>query len=103
MTQEMSAVALVTNESRRNQRRRVIKGGVVLRGITESEIRVTVVNLAENGARLRVEPETMLPEEFLLYIRQDNVCYRAELRWRKDSLAGVEFTGHAEKPHWHLA
>lgn len=90
------------DERREHQRRRVIKGGVILRGISESEIQVTIVNITEKGARLRVEPETPIPEEFLLFIRSNNYCFRAQLRWRKDDLAGVEFIERTEKPKWHL-
>lgn len=98
----MEETDLSQEERREQQRRRVIKGGVILRGISESEIQVTIVNLTDKGARIRIEPETAIPEEFLLYIRQNNSCYRCELRWRKEDLAGLEFIERTEKPKWHL-
>ncbi|MBU0582077.1 MAG: PilZ domain-containing protein [Alphaproteobacteria bacterium] len=87
--------------SDRRHRNRVIKGGAILSGITNSAISCTIRNMHSEGAELRVDPEARIPSEFLLYVALDGVAYRAHLRWRTLDRCGVEFTGTEPKPSWH--
>jgi hypothetical protein len=87
--------------SEREHRHRVLKGASILSGIENSEIACTVRNMHEHGAELRVQPETTIPSEFLLYVPVDRTAYRCELRWRIGPRVGVKFDGTAPKPHWH--
>jgi hypothetical protein len=97
--QEMSVPAEAGQP--REHRQRVLKGASILLGIKNSEINCTIRNMNKDGAELRVAAEARVPKEFLLYVPNDGVAYRAVLRWRKQDRCGVMFTGTEPKPHWH--
>lgn len=88
-------------DSRREYRRRVIKGASILNGVKNSEVACVVRNMHKNGAELKAPVEAMIPQEFLLYVPVDGIAYRCRLRWRAGERLGVEFTGTEPKPHWH--
>lgn len=85
----------------REHRRRVLKGASILSGINNSVVYCTIRNMHNNGAELKVSVEARIPNEFLLYVPTDSVCYRATLRWRTLDRCGVQFTGTEPKPAWH--
>ena len=89
------------SEPPREYRQRVLKGGAILSGITNSVVTCTIRNMHQNGAELRVPAEARVPTEFLLYVAVDGIAYRSVLRWRKQDRCGVTFTGTEPKPHWH--
>ena len=83
------------------RRRRVLKGASILQTINDNEIKVTVRNMDEGGAELRVPIGAPIPPEFLLYVPNDGVGYRSIVRWREGDRVGVQFVGREPKPHWH--
>lgn len=87
----------------REHRKRVLKGGSILQGISRSEIACTLRNQTEGGAELCVDREVQVPDEFLLYVPADGVGYRCKVRWRDTAKgrAGVQFEGTEPKPRWH--
>jgi hypothetical protein len=85
----------------REHRHRVLKGASILQGINDNEIKVTVRNMHEHGAELRVPTGVQIPSEFLLYVPIDGIGYRSVVRWRNGDRIGVQFTGREPKPHWH--
>ena len=89
------------NENRREHRQRVLKGATILAGISSSEIKCVVRNQHRNGAELKVDIDSHVPQEFLLYVPVDGTAYRCETRWRRGERVGVMFTGTEPKPHWH--
>lgn len=89
------------SEHRVNYRKRVLKGGSILTGVTNSEIRCSIHNMHDAGAELKVAVEARVPHEFLLYVPVDGIAYRAVTRWRQDDKIGVMFVGKEAKPHWH--
>ena len=91
----------VLSESRHRRRQRVLKGGAILTGVAQSEIKCEIRNMSKSGAELKVAIDSPVPQEFLLYVPVDGVAYRATVRWRKQDRIGVEFTGAEPKPHWH--
>lgn len=88
-------------EHRREHRRRVLKGASILTGINNSEIQVTVRNMHEHGAELRIPLGVQVPNEFLLYVSVDGKGYRSVVRWRHGDRVGIMFTGTEPKPSWH--
>jgi hypothetical protein len=85
----------------REHRQRVLKGASILRGINDSEIKVTIRNMHAHGAEIRVPADVRIPEEFLLYVPIDGIGYRSVVRWRTADRIGLQFTGTEPKPHWH--
>lgn len=86
---------------RRARRRRVLKGASILQTVNDNEIRVTIRNMDEHGAELRVPIGVQIPAEFLLYVPVDAIGYRSVVRWREGDRVGVQFTGREPKPQWH--
>jgi len=91
----------VEAEPTREHRQRVLKGGAILTGVSNSEIRCTIRNMHKHGAELKLPPATAAPAEFLLYVAADGIGYRSVVRWRDGDRIGVAFTGTEPKPHWH--
>lgn len=98
---DMTASPSHLPNEQREHRNRVLKGASILQTVNDNEIKVTVRNMHEHGAELRVPIGPAIPEEFLLYIPIDGVGYRSIVRWRDGARMGVEFTGTEPKPHWH--
>lgn len=92
----------VMAEARSHRRNRVLKGATILTGVKNSEIRCTIKNMHEHGAELKIDPQSLVPREFLLYVPADAIAYRAVLRWRRHDRIGVMFTGTEPKPNWHF-
>ena len=90
-----------SSENRPKHRQRVLKGGSIITGITNSEISCTLRNQNEGGAELKVAPDARVPDRFLLYVPVDGVAYRSEVRWRRNDRVGVQFTGTEPKPKLH--
>ncbi len=90
-----------TSEHRHERRQRVLKGGSILTGLANSEVKCTVRNMHDAGAELKIDVEARVPAEFLLYVPVDGVAYKAVVRWRKEGRLGVSFTGTEPKPAWH--
>ena len=97
--QEMSVPA--ESGSSREHRQRVLKGAAILSGVKNPQINCTIRNMNKNGAELSVSMDARIPKEFLLYVPNDGVAYRAVLRWRRQDRCGIMITGTEPKPHWH--
>jgi hypothetical protein len=86
---------------RRTHRHRVLKGASILQTISDNEIKVTIRNMHEHGAELRVPMGVPIPAEFLLYVPVDAIGYQCVVRWQSGDRLGVQFLGTEPKPHWH--
>lgn len=91
----------IEGHRQREHRQRVLKGASILGGVRDNEIKVTVRNMHQNGAELRIPLGVPIPPEFLLYVPVDGIGYRSVVRWREGDRMGVQFTGREPKPHWH--
>ena len=85
----------------REWRHRVLKQGSIIRGLKYSEVPCIIRNMTTGGAELKVGIDQAVPEEFLLYVRQDGQAYRCRQRWRNGVRIGVEIVGTEAKPKWH--
>jgi hypothetical protein len=90
-----------SDENRRARRQRVLKGGTIITGISNSEVGCTLRNQNEGGAELKTGIEARVPDHFLLYVPVDGVAYRCQVRWRRGDRVGVQFTGTEPKPRTH--
>ena len=63
-----------------------------------STLDCTVRDLSRTGARLALAGRSDVPDEFDLWIEDRNQRYRAQVRWRRLTLLGVEFVAPAADP-----
>jgi hypothetical protein len=86
----------------RLHRNRVLKGATIIRGITNSEISCVIRNMHKDGAELRLAAaDSVIPQQFLLYVPADGLAYSCGIRWRLGSRVGVELYGTEPKPRHH--
>ncbi|TIX27559.1 PilZ domain-containing protein, partial [Mesorhizobium sp.] len=78
-----------SGEPQREHRPRVLKGGSIITGISNSEVGCMLRNQHEGGAELKVTLEARVPDRFLLYVPLDGIAYRCEVRWRRNDRIGV--------------
>ncbi|ESY72635.1 PilZ domain-containing protein [Mesorhizobium sp. M0051] len=90
-----------SGQPQREHRPRVLKGGSIITGISNSEVGCTLRNQHESGAELKIPLEARVPDRFLLYVPLDGIAYRCEVRWRHNDRLGVQFTGTEPKPRLH--
>lgn len=78
------------NESRRAQRLRTIKGGLILFG-TAPAVDCVIRNMSGTGALLVVERPIGIPDEFTLLIKPELIKRACRVAWRKADRIGVHF------------
>ena len=78
---------------RRDFRRRVFKGAVVLLGDGQVVFDCTIRNLSDRGAKIEVEQQSDIPDEFELALPSMHRAAPARAAWRKGRAIGVELTG----------
>ena len=49
--------------------------------------------MSEGGARVRITIPTMLPKQLEMLVVKNNMLYPVEVRWNRNSEAGLQFTG----------
>jgi hypothetical protein len=83
-------------ESRKSPRRRVLKEGKVIFGKAQSVVDVTIDNMSEGGAHIRMLSSHGLPGEFYLAEASRGVIHRAEVAWRTATGMGLRLVGPLE-------
>jgi hypothetical protein len=89
MSNPANPIPNVSDEPQREHRPRVLKGGSIITGISNSEVGCTLRNQHESGAELKVTLEARVPDRFLLYVPFDGIAYRCQVRWRRNDRIGV--------------
>lgn len=74
-------------------RPRVLNSGKLVIHGGQSVIDCVVRNMSEDGARVRITIPTMLPNTVELLVVKNDMIYPAEVRWNRNSEAGLRFTG----------
>jgi hypothetical protein len=83
-------------EHRKSPRRRVLKEGKVIFGKAQSVVDVTIDNMSEGGAHIRMLSSHGLPGEFYLAEASRGVIHRAEVAWRTATGMGLRLLGPLE-------
>jgi hypothetical protein len=83
-------------EHRKSPRRRALKEGKVIFGKSQSVIDVTIDNVSEGGAHIRMLSSHGLPGEFYLAEASRGVIHRAEVAWRTATGMGLRLLGPLE-------
>lgn len=87
----MGAQQLQQLERRSNERRRVLKGGVVTFDQGLSTLVCVVREISANDARLQIQSESTVPNTFKLFIELDGMEVECSVVWRDGSSLAVEF------------
>jgi hypothetical protein len=77
-------------DRRKEQRWPALLGGTVEIGRGFATASCTVRNTSASGARLKLNRDAFLPEEFDLAITARDMSYRVRRKWRRDDEIGVE-------------
>lgn len=83
-------------DTRKSPRRRVLKEGKVIFGKAQSVVDVTIDNMSEGGAHIRMLSSHGLPGEFYLAEASRGVIHRAEVAWRTATGMGLRLIGPLE-------
>jgi hypothetical protein len=83
-------------EHRKSPRRRVLKEGKVIFGKAQSIVDVTIDNMSEGGAHIRMLSSHGLPGEFYLAEASRGIIHRAEVAWRTATGMGLRLMGPLE-------
>ncbi len=83
-------------ENREEQRRRVLKGALVVFNGRASTMNVMVRDLSEHGCRLKTDNVLAVPDAFELSLGQDMIVEQCRVAWRNGFEVGVEFL-HADE------
>jgi hypothetical protein len=79
-------------ESRKNPRRPVRQGAWIFPGGGSASIPCVMMDLSVSGARLKVDPGTELPSQFILVLSRDGrLNRRCQTMWRDQDMLGVQF------------
>lgn len=89
----MQKTQVEMQEKRRDRRQRVLKGARILFNGRNSTVDCQIRNLSEQGALLRLDHPMIVPEKFLLHIRQNDTIVPTKTVWRRELDIGVEFIG----------
>lgn len=77
----------------RAPRHRVLNGGKLIVNDGNSVIDCVIRDMSEGGAKVRITIPTMLPKQMELLVVKNNMLYPVEVRWNRNSEAGLQFTG----------
>jgi hypothetical protein len=83
-------------EHRKSPRRRVLKEGKVIFGRSQSVMDVTIDNMSEGGAHIRMLSSHGVPQEFYLAEASRGIIHRAEVAWRTATGMGLRLLGPLE-------
>jgi hypothetical protein len=83
-------------EGRTSPRRRALKDGKVIFGKGHSVVDVTIDNISEGGAHIRMLSSHGLPGEFYLAEASRGIIHRAEVAWRTANGMGLRLLGPLE-------
>jgi hypothetical protein len=77
----------------RAQRYRVLNGGKLIVNDGQSVIDCVIRDMSEGGAKVRITIPTVLPKQLEMLVVKNNMLYPVEVRWNRNSEAGLQFTG----------
>jgi PilZ domain len=91
------------NNSRTNQRSRVLKSAKIVSANNWSVMDCTLRDVSATGAKLLCGDPLSVAPEFKLLLTKENTIQNARVIWRKDGMLGIEFIGEKTTPQTKLA
>ena len=89
----MTDIPASLQKTERPQRHRVLNGGKLILHDGQSLIDCVIRDMSDSGAKVRITIPTLLPKQIELLVVKNNMIYPAEVRWNRNSEAGLHFTG----------
>ncbi|PLX36656.1 MAG: PilZ domain-containing protein [Hyphomicrobiales bacterium] len=83
----------MAEELRNSPRRRVVKQAKVVYGNFMFVLDCYIRDLSEDGARLKIDNPSEVPDQFHLFIPSEYLIFKSHVRWKKDGEIGIEFDG----------
>lgn len=83
-------------ERRKNQRIRSHICGTVTFNDRKSTLNCLVRSMSARGVGIEIDQATLLPHQFDFILPSKSASFRARLRWRSASAAGIEFLSPAQ-------
>ena len=80
-----------TEEHRRVGRVRTILGAHAIIGKGLPDVACQVKDLSDTGARIAVDDQVFLPDQFEFRVPKRGVSHAARVRWRRGGVVGIEF------------
>ena len=87
------SMRVIMFEKRKFRRRRVLREGRLILAPGSTPIKCIIRDESEGGAKLRVPAQVTLPQSFSLVFVTEGKMYLAQLVWRRDDDAGIQFVG----------
>lgn len=88
---------MTTEDKRVAPRSRILKDGKIVSMNYGSVVDCSVRDLSATGALIRCNNQNAMPDEFQLLIQSDNWIRSVKVMWRRNDLAGLQFTGEARR------
>ncbi len=83
-------------ERRKEPRTRSYLGGTIAFNGRRSTADCLIRNTSNSGVKLAVDNNAFIPDAFELHVPQRQGAYRAQMKWRSKSEAGVEIERFAD-------
>src|SRR5690348_10049466 len=83
-------------ERRKEPRTRTYLGGTIAFNGRRSTADCLIRNSSKSGAKLAIDNNAFVPDTFELHVPQRQAGYRARMKWRSTSEAGVEIERFAD-------
>ena len=78
-------------EHRQSERHRALKTGRVVFGNMSMTLDVTIRDMSDTGARLKVDANANMPGEFYFIVTADQLVARAHVVWRSPKEVGIHY------------
>lgn len=78
-------------DRRQSPRHRALKAGRIVFGNLSLSYDCTIRNMSETGARLQVEANANIPNEFYFIVTADHLVARANVVWRTSREVGIHY------------
>jgi len=79
------------SDKRSGPRHRALKAGRVVYGNMSMTLDVTIRDVSDGGARLKVDANANMPGEFYFVIVADQLVARARVAWRTPKEVGIQY------------
>lgn len=87
----------MAEDKRAARRSRILKAGKIVSVNYGSVVDCSVRDMSATGALIRCNNLSAVPDEFQLLIQSDNWIRSVKVMWRRNDLAGLQFTGEARR------
>ena len=86
----------IEGQDNRIQRRRTLKKAVASYDDQSISMEVVVRDISDTGARLKLKENSVLPNQFQLYIEIDGIRVDCEVVWRRGLEVGAKFASEVK-------